>query len=287
MHSKKFSMRLAGCLLMGSLGFLGNWLKLELFFNVDFLFGSFFVMLAILKMGGRCGVAAGLMASTCTYFLWNHPWSIVIFGSEALFVSILYSRKKSNPVIYDMIYWTCIGVPLVYLFLHRLMGIPTQTTTLIMLKNFLNGVVNTLMATLLVTGINFRKSAARSRIPYSHSIFIVMVSLVLMPAVVFYVIGVQLYLRKEREALAARVSYISEIARSSLANWIKEHHQNIQTLAAIVGDPDATSIEEMQRRVELIKSASPAFNRMGCSTRTPLPSPTLRSRTRMADQIWG
>src|SRR5689334_6332739 len=120
--------RIALPLLLGLAGFAGNWFKLQLFFNVDFLFGSFFVMLAIARCGVLGGTLAGAVAGSCTYLLWNHPWAIIIFTAEALFVSLLNRRKAGFLFLYDICYWLVLGIPLVWLFYYYVMGMPQQST---------------------------------------------------------------------------------------------------------------------------------------------------------------
>jgi hypothetical protein len=262
MNNRAYLQSFVACLLFGLLGFLGNWFKLEIFFNLDFLFGSFFVMLAILMTGQIYGVIAGFIAATCTYFLWNHPWAVIVMTGEAVFVGSMYSRNKGNLVIYDMIYWLCIGMPLVYLFYHYVMAVQIQSTTFIMLKQSMNGVFNALMANLVYTVFSLRKNGTRNRIGYSQLIFTVMVSLVLLPAMIFLVVSMRMYLKNAMESLAKEVSNTCEMSRNSVTGWIKEHHQTIQTLSALIGDPGKSGFSEMQRYVETVKAAAPSFLRM-------------------------
>jgi PAS domain S-box-containing protein len=260
--------RLLACALFCALGFLGNGLKLELFFNVDFLAGSFFVMLSIMVMGGLYGAISGLVAGICTFLLWNHPWAMVVLTFEALFVAVLYGKRRGNLVLYDVAYWTCIGMPLVYLFYHHVMGVQIENTLLIMLKMAVNGIFNALIAVLAHMVFKLRKGArSEDRTSYSLLISVVMASLVLIPAMFFLTTGMRAYQGMEKEALESRVSFTCETARSTLANWILERHQNVQTLAALVGDPGATTFEETQYFVETIKAATPACKKMGVINR--------------------
>jgi signal transduction histidine kinase len=251
------------CFLLGLLGFLGNWFRLELFFNVDYLIGSLFVMLAIQMLGGGYGVMAGFIAATCSYFLWHHPWAIFIMTGEALFVAWVYARRKGNIVIYDAIYWSIIGMPLIYLFYHQVMGMQLQSTLLIMFKQSINGILNSLLALTLYILIKHWKFSKEEPVPYSRLIFAIIATLVLLPAMLLLIIGMRVYSAKEKEILAADLSYTAEEAQNYLAGWVKEHHLTVQTLSELVGDPDTTKFSEMQRYVETLKAATPAFYRMG------------------------
>jgi two-component system, cell cycle sensor histidine kinase and response regulator CckA len=263
MDAQRFPVKLSLCVLFCMLGFLGNWFNLELSFNVDFPLGSFFVMLAILTTGGVYGAITGLVAGTCTYFLWNHPWSIVICAGEAIFVAKLYSKRKGNLVIYDIAYWVFIGMPLVYIFFHYIMGMQNQSTLLLMLKQSLNGVFNAVAAMLAYILFKIRKSRPGERTAYSRLLFVVMVSLVLLPTLPIFVHAMRTFQDRATKSLEAKVTYVSRTTRTSLANWIGEHHKSIQTLAVLVGDPETNTFEDMQHYVETLKVASPAFKKMG------------------------
>ena len=265
---RKIGMKFLACAVFCVLGFLGNWFRLELFFNVDYLAGSFFVMLCIMFMGGAYGAVAGLIAASSTYFLWNHPWAMIIATCEALLVGGLHDKRKGNLVFYDLAYWICMGMPMAYIFYHHVMGVQVDSTLLVMLRLSVNGIFNALIAVLAYMVSNVRKGArGAEKTPYSTLISVVMASLVLVPALFFLVTGMRAYQGMEKEAIESRLSFAAETARATLANWIMERHQNVQTLAALVGDPGASTFEETQYFVETIKAATPACKRMGVINR--------------------
>ncbi len=104
-------------ILLAALGFLGNYLNIELFFAVSFLFGSIAVWLVVYFYGTTWGTIVAAIAASYTYPLWGHPYAIVIFTLEAFFVSLLLQgHKRRNLVLLDAIYWLVLGMPLVGLF---------------------------------------------------------------------------------------------------------------------------------------------------------------------------
>jgi signal transduction histidine kinase len=254
---------LSACFFFSLLGFLGNWFNFELFFNVDFLMGPFFVMLAILLLGEPFGVITGFITATSTFFLWNHPWAIIIMTGEAFFVTFRVRRHQADPIISDMLYWALIGMPLVYVFYHQVMAIQPQITLLIMLKQAMNGIFNTLMATIVFLLLNQARYAHTNPVPYSRAIFVTMVALVLIPAMLVLVIGMRRYVAHEKASLDEKLSYVSAIAQKSLSNWIGANHLAIQTLSALAGNPDVTPVATLQHYIETFKAATPAFFRMG------------------------
>ena len=118
MNFKKISKPkfLLSLILLTVAGCLGNFFNLPLFFGVDFLFGSIATLIIVYLYGSVWGTLAAFVASISTYYDWGHPYAIIIFTCEALFVSLLLGRKGQSMVLLDGIYWLFIGMPLVGLF---------------------------------------------------------------------------------------------------------------------------------------------------------------------------
>lgn len=138
--------RIITFLALTALGLAGNYFKFTIFFNVDFIFGSIFALIILLKFGLRLGVIAAAIISSVTWVLWSHPYAIIIMTGEVAVVGMLIRRWKINPVAADIVYWLCLGIFSVYLFYHHAMHIPMSSTLIIMLKQSLNGIVNALFA---------------------------------------------------------------------------------------------------------------------------------------------
>ena len=79
-----------------ALGLLGNYFKVSLFFGIDVTFGSIATLFVIALLGIIPGVVAGLIIGSMTLLLWGHPYAMVIFGAEALFVGLVYKNQR-NP----------------------------------------------------------------------------------------------------------------------------------------------------------------------------------------------
>ena len=90
-----------------ALGLIGNYFKYPIFLNIDFLFGSIFVMIALQVLGLGSGIAVGAITAVVTYFLWNHPYAIVIMTLEVSAVGLMMRHKNIGVVLADAIYWGC------------------------------------------------------------------------------------------------------------------------------------------------------------------------------------
>ncbi len=130
-------------------GIAGNFLRLPIFFSIDFLFGSVFSLLALQALGLARGVLVAALVSSVTYILWNHPYAILIMTCEVLFVGLLLRGRKIELVLADAIYWLVMGMPLVFFFYHVVMGLTESNASITMLKQALNGISNALIARLL------------------------------------------------------------------------------------------------------------------------------------------
>ncbi len=253
---------LSGCL-FGILGLSANWFRLELFFNVDFLFGSVFVMLALLRYGAGAGLIAGLIAASSTLFLWHHPWAVVTFFCEALFVAWRLRRGSRNLIISDLCYWLFLGTPLIWLLYHYVMGVPSQPTELIMLKQGVNGITNAFAATMIRQLFRFRESDHEQLPSLQEVIFTTTTGLILFPALLNLVIGQREITREQEKHLAVEVTHASGTTRDALQWWLAEHLKDLETLAVIVGDPNRATSRELQQAVETMHRHSPQFIRMG------------------------
>ena len=253
---------LAG-ILLGLAGFAGNWFKFTLFLNIDFLFGGFFVMTALLRYGTGAGIVASLIASSCTWFMWKHPYAVVIFTAEAAIVGILNSRRnKSDLLLHDIIYWLVCGMPLVWIFYHLHLGDSVSSTSLIIVKQALNGVTNSLLAGVFFLVVMSRKKEAE-RPSLRQTVFIIMVSLVLFSACFHVFRELRVIKNNEDLRLTEQTERATEMTRAFMARWLAEHHQVVISLAERIGDPDQKHFAKIQQTLETLKGASPAFWGMG------------------------
>ena len=138
-------------LLLTLVGLAANYLSVELFFGVNFIFGSIATMIAVRTSGPLWGTLAGIAISTYSYILWGHPYAIIIFGLEAFVVgSVACFLKKDNMILIDVGYWLFIGVPLGWILYYYQLGLPEPSVILVVLKQTANGLTNVVLASLLI-----------------------------------------------------------------------------------------------------------------------------------------
>ena len=258
-----FRHRLLPALLLGLAGLLVNLLRYEIFFNVDLIFGSVFVMLAILHVGEGPGVVAALIAGSATWILWNHPWAMVIFGGEALFVGWLVRRRSWDLLLADLLFWGALGIPLIWVFYHLVLRTPVQTTALVFLKQAINGIINALLACILHLAWRARSRGSGTTRPTLRSVvFVTMVSLVTFPALLYLTVFVRQEVHRGEQEMVRQSAELDLVTREVLQTWIGDRHQSIATLANLASQLNQRR-EDLQRAVEAIRTAMPAFKRAG------------------------
>ncbi len=111
-----------------ALGWLGNYLSIKVAFGVNFIFGSIFTIVVAAIMGLWWGLGVSLIASSYTWLLWNHPYAIIIFIAEILWIGFALQKGKSNLLLIDSFYWLVLGAPLVVAFYYGVMRLGVQIT---------------------------------------------------------------------------------------------------------------------------------------------------------------
>lgn len=132
------------------LGLIGNYFSINLFFGVDFIFGSIAVLLAIRLLDLRAALLVAIVTGSYTYFLWGHPYAMIIFIVEAIIVSTLLGYKVKNLVVADTLFWLVIGMPLIWVFYHFALNMSPVQSQLILLKQPINGIVNAILASYIL-----------------------------------------------------------------------------------------------------------------------------------------
>jgi len=152
-------------ILLSFISLAGNAAKLPLFYGIDLIFGSIAVMYAVLTLNRFSVLVVVLIGSSYTYYLWGHPYAAFIFTLEAIWCATFWNKGRKNIVLVDAGYWLVLGIPLVFLFYIKFIGLSTEASGLIALKQTLNGIFNALIASSLFFAMHiFWKKKERIRI---------------------------------------------------------------------------------------------------------------------------
>jgi C4-dicarboxylate-specific signal transduction histidine kinase len=247
-------------------GFLGNWFRFLLFLNVDFLFGSVFVLAALTRLGLPAALLAGVVSASCTYLIWNHPWAIFILGGESLFVALGQRRRPGQLLLLDILFWFSLGIPMVLFFYHGVMGMGWQATFMVALKQSLNGIFNAMIATLILYLLNYfnqRRADGAPGIPLGAFSFAAMAAVCMLPAFAYLVHNVRGQVRDMEANMALNLQSTGHNAQGLLNHWLDRDLGAVQALAGQVGDPERTPLRAMQRDADTFRLANPDLLRSG------------------------
>jgi len=99
-NSRNWRRRLPLLVLMTGLAVLLNTMPVPLYFGVQVLLGSVPPILAVLLWRSWWAVAMGALASLQTWHLWGHPWAVVIFSLEMVWLTLAL-RRCNGPASHD------------------------------------------------------------------------------------------------------------------------------------------------------------------------------------------
>ncbi len=186
--------RMIGLVVLIMAGFIGNYCRWTLFFDIDFIFGSIAVWIVVCLYGVRWGTLAGFIAGYCTYIIWHHPYTVITFTLEALFVGWLFHRKQQNNIVLlDGLFWLVIGMPLIWLFYANILRLDQTQALIILMKQPANGIFNALIASLILTHSPVhrwvKRPAAISTLSLEQTLFNLLVAFVSFPTLILIVLA--------------------------------------------------------------------------------------------------
>jgi len=254
--SLKYPVPLLLALIAG--GLAGNYFNFPIFLNIDFLFGSIFAMLALQFLGIRRGILAAAVIAGYTYVIWNHPYAIIIMTAEVAFVGWLAGRGKLGMLMADALFWLLIGMPLVYLFYHLVMQVPFGNTSIVMVKQAVNGIANALIARLVFTGVALRERSAQ--LSYSEIICNLLAFFVLCPVLVLLAIDSRNDFAETDKMIRTSLFQQSQSLDLRLETWVLNRKTAILELANMAA---TRTPQQMQPFLELATNSDVNFTRIG------------------------
>ncbi|MEP6544920.1 response regulator [Microcoleus vaginatus GB1-A2] len=260
--------------LLTGVGFLGNYFNLSLFFGVDFLFGSIPILIIAYYFGWGWGGLAALIAGSYTYVLWHHPYAVIILVSEALFVGFLCKRRHPNILLFDGLYWLLIGMPLVWLFYSQIMHMEANQAIFVIYKQAVNGIFNTLVASLIITYVPIPRWVRLSKpvptVSLKQTIFHLLVAFVFLPTLVLLIFDSRYFVNQIQTTVQTELQTNATTISSAISRWHKRHltalsqlaERSLMPEAATAANPAIQSSEQLQQDISLIEQVFPDFNQI-------------------------
>jgi diguanylate cyclase (GGDEF)-like protein/PAS domain S-box-containing protein len=245
------------------LGFLGNCWSLPLFFGVDFILGSIAVLIVVYWFGVGLGMLAAMIAGSYTYFLWGHPYALIIFTLEALFVGLSLHKGRRSLLLLDGLFWLVIGMPAVWCFYGLAMHMDAVSTHLVMLKQGINGIFNALLASLAISLLPLRKildsGNGRQTISLRDTLFNLLVALILGPALFIMILNSRGEMREMQDVTLGQMQRGGADISSLLGIWYQQNLEAVTELAALAAKNPLKPSPDLQHDTELIHKTSHNF----------------------------
>ncbi|WP_216351299.1 cache domain-containing protein [Leptolyngbya sp. 'hensonii'] len=247
-------------------GFLGNYFRWTLFFDIDFLLGSIAVWIVVCLYGVGWGTLAGLIAGSCTYMIWHHPYTTITFTLEALVVGWLFQKRQpNNIVLLDAIFWLVIGMPLVWLFYAIILQVDPTQFRIILMKQPVNGVFNALAASLLLTSLPIHRWVARppviNTLSLQQTLFNLLVAFVSFPTLMIIVLASHQVVDDIKATAQSDLNDASRYLTVEVRTWYERRLTAIGELANIAAIESIQS-ETLHQSLNFTRQAFPDFRQI-------------------------
>lgn len=212
-------------------------------------------------LGPRKAALVLLTHFSALWFKWGDPYSAGLIALEAIVVGVAW-RRGISPVLADLLYWLCAGLPAAWWIFDRLLLLPQPTLGIALALQPVNGLIAIWLAhlarSLLGTAPMFPRTFARPRLGR-----VLLTRYLAFGTIPVLVAGIAVGNAYERNARQAARESVAQLARSSTATLgtflentvsLVEHTALRQTSTAVF-NPDTlapTLLALQQRQPEFI-----------------------------------
>jgi|GEM_PF-527352 len=241
-------------IIAGALGFAVNSLAIPVFNGVTIIFGGIFYILIALVYGPFHGLLTACIASSRTILLWGHPYGLITFGLEALIVGWLV-RRRMTPLLADLLYWSTIGLlALILICIVYLYG-PTPTAWVIVVKQPLNGLLNVMLAELLlqIGPLQRLLTPARQlsvRRPLRAYLFHGFVLIATLPLLFLSIVNGRIYAQQQQTEVTHRMQETVTAIRQNIDDYLNKHSQAIVSLSVAIEHQGSLESDDLTWWVE-------------------------------------
>ncbi len=247
-------------------GYAGNYLSFPFGFGVNFLFGSIAVLIVVRLYGIWWGTVASLIAGSYTIVLWQHPFALIIFTCEALFVAWRLRQGDQNLLLSDMIFWLLIGMPLVWFFYGKILQVEAITTSLMLVKLPVNGIFNALVASFILTYKPLYRwansSLKRTAVFFEQILLNLLVAFVLIPTLMLMVVDNRIVMKHEQSQVIETLEISAKNLASDLLQWHQSGLEALRQLAETSSQNKIVVSGQTQTSLELAIRTLPLFRQI-------------------------
>lgn len=251
--------------LLAGLAVVGNVTALPLFFGIQILLGSIVPTLTLLWRRGWWSVAMAVLASLYTWRVWGHPWAIVIFSAEALWLAVFINRFNGPPendikgriILAEIAFWLLVGTPMVCFFYGVVMKIDPANVAVAAAKQAVNGLANTVVAYLLFVLLQvWRNRRGQGLLPLRAMVFSMALASFTLPSLALTFLSGNLLLATAQEAVLDNLRTVAEAVTRM------DPRQFAEPTRGLPASPGATAFLLIDREGNRISSNPGLFLRL-------------------------
>ena len=273
-HAKVRS--LAITIVFGVLGLLSNLLRVSVFTDASLLFGGIFYLAITLLYGPIYGAIAAVITAIPAVEPWQHPETGLLLVFEAVAVGWLAQRRRIRAVVADLLYWAAIGTPLAILLYIVILKYPAPGGWEIVIKHPVNGLLNVMVAEVLISIPALQKHFGPSwigvvrkplREHLSHGFLLVAT----VPLLVLNIVNGQMYAEHQETEASQRLQEAATAIRQNLEEYVTRHQLALLSLAQAIANERRTDTPSLDRWAAQCHAIYPGFQTITIANRDGIP----------------
>lgn len=229
--------RLILTILASVIGSALNQIEFPLFDSVSLRFGNVFYLLIALLYGPYYGLLAALMIMFPRAVQRGYLHPLIVCGLEAFIIGWLV-RRGWKSLSSAAVYWFLIGIPYAYLVFIVWMNLPAPTNFDMLIKLPFNGLLNLVIADILLTVPALKRllqpTSINERPSFRMMLFYRFVLLVSLPVVALSLTNGKLFTSKHQTESEKQLQHIAKSLQYDLDEYLNTHRKAIETLSDTV-----------------------------------------------------
>jgi diguanylate cyclase (GGDEF)-like protein/PAS domain S-box-containing protein len=240
----------------------GTIFPLTVFPDGSVVLGSCAVLLLVRLYGTGWAVLAALLAGSCAYAAWQHPFFLFILTAEALIVGMLNRRGMHNLLIADGIFWMLFGLPFLWIFYDIFLRADNGLVLQILLRHGGNGLGNAILATLAYHLLIASHWERRTPPLLFETSFNLIVSAFLLPAILLVLLNTVGVHDAIAPAQATQLTTQTGVAYSELERLAAGISDSLHKVSLLASRSKMRPAEELKQGVETIRRNNSLLQRI-------------------------
>jgi two-component system, sensor histidine kinase len=206
-----------------------NHYKIPFFAGSHLIFGNIIAIIVLFYYGLMPALFISLLAGTVTYFTWGNAINLIPNALEIIVLNLAIKRLF-NPMVIGMIYWATLGWMLTALSLYLFTDFELMTKYAIIIKYFVNGILNLLVSLIIVRCIAyyFNLNIYGSMVKFSHKLTNHIFYIVSITLILSFLVGLKFVQQRELASFQQRLKVRSDNLVESIEGYPFSNPQGLE-----------------------------------------------------------